>query len=83
MSGESIHRQALLLARDGQWDDAHRLVQAHSDAMSCRIHACLHRQEGDLANAGYWYRRAGCDAASGSIEAEIDSLLAVTASEPS
>ena len=23
------------------------------------VHAHLHRVEGDLSNAGYWYRRAG------------------------
>jgi hypothetical protein len=23
------------------------------------VHAYLHRKEGDLGNAGYWYRRAG------------------------
>lgn len=51
--------RALELARAGDWDKAHALVQAHSDNLSCLIHAYLHREEGDLANASYWYRRAG------------------------
>ena len=53
------HLHALDLAREGKWDDAHCLVQEYSDARSCLIHGYLHRIEGDLSNAGYWYRRAG------------------------
>ncbi len=54
-----IHRQALELAHRGDWEGAHELIQAQSDALSCLIHGYLHREEGDLGNAGYWYRRAG------------------------
>ena len=35
------------------------MVQPYSDQLSCLIHAYLHRVEGDLGNAGYWYNRAG------------------------
>lgn len=52
-------RTALEYARDGRWDSAHRLVQTASDRLSCLVHGYLHRVEGDLGNAGYWYRRAG------------------------
>ena len=55
----SDHRQALDLAKEGRWDEAHRLVQQHGDPMSCAIHGYLHRVEGDESNASYWYRRAG------------------------
>lgn len=41
------------------WAAAHRLAQAEDDADGAWAHAYLHRVEGDLANAGYWYRRAG------------------------
>lgn len=51
--------RALELARDGRWDEAHRLVQTSSDRLSCLVHGYLHRVEGDLGNAAYWYRRAG------------------------
>lgn len=34
------------------------------------VHACLHREEGDLANAGYWYRRAGQPVAEVPVEIE-------------
>jgi len=35
------------------------LAQAQNDETGAWVHAYLHRVEGDLANAGYWYRRAG------------------------
>jgi hypothetical protein len=47
-----------LRGRTGDWDTAHELAQRHDDADSARVHAWLHRIEGDLANADYWYRRA-------------------------
>jgi hypothetical protein len=42
----------------GDWDAAHRLAQSEETADGAWVHAYLHRVEGDLANAGYWYRRA-------------------------
>ena len=39
------------------------------------VHAYLHRVEGDLGNAGYWYRRAGKPVASGPVEAEWDRVV--------
>jgi hypothetical protein len=56
---ERAHHQALELARAGRWDEAHELAQSHDDALSCLIHGYLHRVEGDLGNATYWYRRGG------------------------
>ena len=43
----------------GDWDAAHDLAQAQDDLEGAWVHAWLHRIEGDLANAGYWYQRAG------------------------
>jgi hypothetical protein len=42
----------------GDWDAAHELAQAQDDADGALVHAWLHRIEGDLGNADYWYRRA-------------------------
>ncbi len=53
------HVKAIDLAEAGEWDAAHRTVQPLSDPIACWIHANLHREEGDLGNADYWYRRAG------------------------
>ena len=51
--------QALWYQAKGDWDQAHRLAQAANDTDGAWVHAFLHRVEGDNANAGYWYRRAG------------------------
>jgi hypothetical protein len=60
------------LAEDarGDWDAAHAAAQAGEDADSAWVHAYLHRKEGDLANAGYWYRRAGRAMPAGTLEEE-------------
>jgi hypothetical protein len=54
----------------GDWAAAHEAAQAGEDADSAWVHALLHRREGDLANADYWYRRAGRPRPAGSLEAE-------------
>ena len=54
----------------GDWDGAHRVAQDIDGADGAWIHAYLHRKEGDVANAGYWYRRAGRPVATGSLEDE-------------
>lgn len=52
--------RAIDLALAGEWDAAHNLVQQYeTDATASWIHAVLHKQEGDLGNARYWYHHAG------------------------
>ncbi len=52
--------EALWYVRKGDWHRAHSIVQANEEvAAYARIHAHLHRIEGDPANAAYWYRRSG------------------------
>ncbi len=75
------HVTALNLARDGHWHQAHELVQDGSDRLSCLIHAWLHRQEGDLANAAYWYRRAGTKLPDNTLEEELDRLYRLVQAE--
>jgi hypothetical protein len=60
----------------GDWATAHAVAQDIDDSTGAWIHAYLHRKEGDLANAGYWYRRASQPAANGSLEAEWDRIAA-------
>jgi hypothetical protein len=50
--------RALWHAARGDWDEAHRIAQDVEDEAGAWVHAHLHRQEGDLSNAAYWYRRA-------------------------
>ena len=57
--GLSKPLQALWQEAKGAWDEAHGLAQAEKGAAGAWVHAYLHRVEGDLRNAGYWYRRAG------------------------
>ena len=51
--------KALGLVASGDWNGAHALVQDDPSKEAAWVHAHLHRVEGDLDNAGYWYRRAG------------------------
>lgn len=66
--------QALWQDAKGNWDAAHQLAQAQDDATGAWVHAYLHRVEGDLANAGYWYRRAGKPASSAPLKEEWDEI---------
>jgi hypothetical protein len=50
--------RAVELALAGNWEAAHQLVQQYEDETAAWIHAVLHKMEGDLGNARYWYRRA-------------------------
>jgi hypothetical protein len=59
----------------GDWDAAHGTVQDATDGDSAWVHAYLHRKEGDLWNAGYWYRRAGRPQASGPLADEWQALV--------
>lgn len=58
-SRENLIR-AVDLAAAGDWNGAHEIAQLdESYPISCWLHACLHRIEGDSGNARYWYSRAG------------------------
>ncbi|MEQ8810612.1 MAG: hypothetical protein RIE59_16200 [Imperialibacter sp.] len=41
------------------WDKSHEAVQDLESENAAWVHAYLHRKEGDIWNADYWYRRAG------------------------
>ncbi len=51
--------QALWHAEKGNWERAHTLCQQGDLPDGAWVHANLHREEGDLSNARYWYHRAG------------------------
>ena len=57
--GLSKPLQALWQEAKGAWDEAHTLAQVDKGPAGAWVHAYLHRVEGNLRNAGYWYRRAG------------------------
>jgi len=58
----------------GEWDEAHTLAQEAGGSDGAWVHAYLHRKEGDAANAGYWYRRAGRPVAGGELRAEWEAI---------
>jgi len=66
---------ALWWAAKGSWDEAHKIVQDEETADSAWVHAYLHRVEGNLGNAGYWYRRAHKPVAAGPLETEWDGIV--------
>ena len=45
--------------KKGDWDTAHAVAQEIPTAQGSAVHAYLHREEGVLWNADYWYSRAG------------------------
>lgn len=74
-AGISIPLQALWWAGKGEWDRAHDLLQDQPDDNgSAWVHAWLHREEGDLPNARYWYGRAGKPASNETLETEWDDI---------
>lgn len=50
---------ALWEDHNGHWDAAHERIQEFESGPSAWVHAYLHRKEGDIWNADYWYRKAG------------------------
>jgi hypothetical protein len=75
-TGLSPALEALWWDAKGDWDKAHEHAQADDGAEGAWVHAYLHRKEGDLANAGYWYREAGRSRAEGDLEAEWAAIVA-------
>jgi hypothetical protein len=67
--------KALWLDARGDWESAHQIVQEDPSTGAARVHAYLHRKEGDSGNAGYWYARAGCSPHPGSLETEWAELV--------
>jgi hypothetical protein len=58
----------------GDWEKAHEVAQDVSGRDGAWVHAYLHRKEGDLGNAGYWYRQAGRPVATGDFKLEWEGI---------
>jgi hypothetical protein len=70
----SLPLQALWWQAKGDWHRAHRCCQDTHDAQGAWAHAYLHRVEGDLSNAGGWYRRAQKTPSTAPLESEWDEI---------
>jgi hypothetical protein len=71
----SVYGQAIWWAGKGNWEKAHTLVQDLEDQSGARIHAYLHRLEGDISNAGYWYSRANIKMPEANVSKEWENLV--------
>lgn len=75
-TGLSPALTALWWAGKSDWSAAHDIVQSHEGEPECDwVHAWLHRREGDLSNARYWYRRAGHSMQHGEIMDEWRAII--------
>ena len=66
---------ALWWAAKGEWNKAHEIVMDEGSRDAAWVHAYLHRVEGDLGNARYWYRQAGRSPATGALDAEWEEMV--------
>jgi hypothetical protein len=73
-AGLSPAMEALWYAAKGDWNKAHDITQPGGPELDW-VHAYLHRVEGDLSNAGYWYRRAGKPVADVPLDEEWAALV--------
>lgn len=71
----SPNLKALWYDAKGDWHKAHEIVQETSGLEGDWIHAYLHRKEGDLGNASYWYARVGKSRPNTSLQKEWEELL--------
>ena len=67
--------QALWHDANGDWTRAHKLAQSVKGKSGARVHAYLHRKEGDLDNANYWYDRAATKMPKVPLEREWETLV--------
>jgi hypothetical protein len=72
--GLSLALQALWWDAKGDWEKAHQRAQEREDEAGMWVHAYLHRKEGDLSNADYWYRRCKKSPPKTSLDQELESL---------
>lgn len=72
--GLSIALEGLWWAARGDWDKSHKTVQDDEGRDAAWVHAYLHRVEGDLPNASYWYRTAGKPVENGPLDDEWSAI---------
>jgi len=72
MATEHLH--SLNLLSQGDWDAAHQVIKEMNDELACLIHGYLHREEGDISNANYWYSRVSQAVPDNSLEEEFERL---------
>ena len=71
----NVYLTSLWYDGKGDWDKSHEVIQDVPDKTASWIHAYLHRKEGDIWNADYWYSKAGRSRPSASLQNEWESLV--------
>ena len=74
-SAISRHLESLWYDAKGDWEQSHNIIQDINDRNASWIHAYLHRKEGDLWNADYWYNRAGKKRPSITLDEEWEGIV--------
>ena len=59
----------------GDWNRANEVAQEVEGADGAWVHAYLHRKQGDVGNAGYWYRQAGRSAGKADPDSEWEGIV--------
>ena len=74
--GISPSLEAMWYQANGNWDEAHRIAQSEKSPAGSWVHAHLHRVEGDIGNASYWYRLADRTVCTSSLDDEWKEIVA-------
>ena len=80
--GLSLALQGLWWDAKGNWPEAHRCAQDQDDPTGAAVHAYLHRVEGDLPNAAYWYHRANRQPSTAPLTTEWTALVTELLARP-
>jgi hypothetical protein len=67
--------KALWFDAKNNWEKSHNIIQDIEDKTASWIHAYLHRKEGDIGNADYWYRRAGKERPATTLQEEWENIV--------
>jgi hypothetical protein len=67
---------ALWWMKKGDWEKAHATAQDDHSKDGAWVHGHLHRVEGDLDNAAYWYGQSGRTRAPQPLDEEWDAIAA-------
>ena len=75
INGLSVQLKSLWYDGKGDWHQAHAQVDKLTDKESAWVHAYLHRKEGDIGNADYWYGKAQQTRPKVSLDEEWEALV--------
>ena len=66
---------ALWYVINNNWDSAHNIAQEIHNEIGAWIHAHIHRIEGDISNANYWYSKANRQNPNNTLTEEVKQII--------